>query len=205
MPTRLRRAAGTLVFTTLVAAGLLAAGASHTRPVAAQPVGCQFVLGFRDLRALVGPQVVGECVEDQRYAANGNAEQRTTGGLLVWRKADNWTAFTDGNRTWLSGPQGLEVRANTSRFPWEGDAVAMRADRFEPVERVVPVGASLTWVNLDPEEHDIVAADQSFASPLVPPGGAWSFTFARPGTYPYVCTIHRGMEGVVTAVSEPSN
>ncbi|MYB77409.1 MAG: hypothetical protein F4X83_09995 [Chloroflexi bacterium] len=82
---------------------------------------CQFVLGFKTLRDLIGHDIVGECLEDQRYAANGNSEQHTTGGLLVWRKADNWTAFTDGYRTWLNGPNGLQQRLNTERFEWEAD------------------------------------------------------------------------------------
>ena len=47
--------------------------------------------------------------------------QQTTGGLLVWRKADNWTAFTDGYRTWINGPNGLVQRLNTERFEWEAD------------------------------------------------------------------------------------
>jgi hypothetical protein len=55
---------------------------------------------------------------------SGNAAQRTTRGLLVWRKADNWTAFTDGFRTWIGGPAGLETRLNTQRFAWEADAAA---------------------------------------------------------------------------------
>ena len=37
------------------------------------------------------------------------------------RKADNWTAFTDGYRTWINGPNGLEQRLNTERFEWEYD------------------------------------------------------------------------------------
>jgi len=80
---------------------------------------CEFVLGFATLRDLIGHEIVGECLEDQRYAANGNSEQQTTGGLLVWRKADNWTAFTDGYRTWINGPNGLEQRLNTELLPWE--------------------------------------------------------------------------------------
>jgi hypothetical protein len=41
---------------------------------------------------------------------------------MVWRKADSWTAFTDGYRTWINGPFGLQQRLNTQRFPWESDA-----------------------------------------------------------------------------------
>jgi hypothetical protein len=85
-------------------------------------VGCRFVLGFATLRDLIGPAVVGDCLEDEYFnPANGNVEQRTSGGLLVWRKTDNWTAFTDGYRTWVNGPFGLQQRLNTERFDWETD------------------------------------------------------------------------------------
>ena len=82
---------------------------------------CQFVLGFATLRNLIGHEIVGECLENEHYEANGDSLQQTTGGLLVWRKADNWTAFTDGYRTWINGPNGLEQRLNTERFEWEVD------------------------------------------------------------------------------------
>jgi hypothetical protein len=78
-------------------------------------------LGFAQLRALVGSPA-GTCTEDEHFnPSNGNAEQATTGGMFVWRKADNWTAFTDGYRTWINGPQGLQSRLNVQRFAWERD------------------------------------------------------------------------------------
>src|SRR5215213_8608866 len=83
---------------------------------------CEFKLGFKALRDQI-PVVVGACLENERFNAdNGNVEQRTSGGLLVWRKADNWTAFTDGSTTWLSGPLGLQSRPNGERFAWEASA-----------------------------------------------------------------------------------
>jgi hypothetical protein len=39
--------------------------------------------------------------------------------LLVWRAADNWTAFTDGASTWINGPLGIQSRPNSQRFVWE--------------------------------------------------------------------------------------
>jgi hypothetical protein len=96
----------------------------------ADQVGCRFVLGFASLRAALGPALVGECLEDERASpANGDALQRTTGGLLVWRKADNWTAFTDGHRTWVSGPNGIESRLNAEVFGWELPAAVAQAAR----------------------------------------------------------------------------
>jgi len=86
----------------------------------AQTAPCQFVLGFRTLYQLI-PAQSGACLDDQSYATNGDGQQLTARGLMVWRKADNWTAFTDGNETWLMGPYGLAKRLNTQRFPWEPD------------------------------------------------------------------------------------
>jgi hypothetical protein len=98
--------------------GLARVPAAHAQ---AHPA-CTFVLGFAVLRDRL-PATVGVCLEEQQTdVANGDAYQRTTGGMLVWRKADNWTAFTDGYRTWVNGPRGIEERLNTQRFVWEADA-----------------------------------------------------------------------------------
>lgn len=99
----------------LLASGALALGAPPPRTLAAP---CQFVLGFAALHDAL-PGQVGTCLEDQAFTASGDAVQHTTGGLLVWRQADNWTAFTDGYHAWVNGPRGIQRRLNTERFPWE--------------------------------------------------------------------------------------
>lgn len=103
---------------------LVVAGAGLSRPAAAEAAECRFILGFKILHDLI-PDKVGECTENEHHnPLNGDALQRSTGGLLVWRKADNFTAFTDGYRTWVNGPRGLQQRLNTERFAWETDAAA---------------------------------------------------------------------------------
>ncbi len=82
---------------------------------------CHYQLGFAALYDRI-PTIVGDCLDNEAYAANGDSVQHTTGGLLVWRKSDNWTAFTDGYRTWVAGPYGLQERLNSQRFPWEAGA-----------------------------------------------------------------------------------
>jgi hypothetical protein len=85
---------------------------------------CRFVLGFEAVHDLI-PNVVGDCLVDEHHnPENGDGLQETTGssgggGLLVWRKADNFTAFTDGHRSWVNGPCGLQQRLNAERFDWE--------------------------------------------------------------------------------------
>lgn len=99
---------------------------------------CEFKLGFKALRDHI-PEVVGDCLEDEHFNAdNGNVEQRTSRGLLVWRKADNWTAFTNGSTTWLNGPLGLQSRPNGEQFAWEAPAGPGPTPAAGPV---IPPGA----------------------------------------------------------------
>ena len=78
----------------------------------------QFRFGFKTLADLI-PDVVGVPLEDEHYTPEGDSQQRTTTGLMVWRKATNYPAFTNGWMTWVLGPYGLQVRANDERFDWE--------------------------------------------------------------------------------------
>ncbi len=88
--------------------------------------------------------------------------------------------------------------------PADPDAVAMQGNAFNPVDLVVPAGTTLTWVNYDGEDHDVVPSDPSFSldlsffSPPVAPGTAWSFTFTVSGTYAYMCDLHANMSGTIT-------
>lgn len=107
----------------------------------AAPVGatedCEFVLGFASLKSLIdaaeGPDVVGDCVENERFnPVLGEAHQQTTGGLMVWRKADNWTGFSGGQRTWIHGPEGLQTRLDSELLDWERIAqLRLNASSFE--------------------------------------------------------------------------
>ncbi|MFN8471138.1 MAG: hypothetical protein U0822_02865 [Anaerolineae bacterium] len=90
-----------------------------------QAQGCQFVLGFATIQQQI-PQIVGNCVTNEIHDEAGNANQMTTNGMMQWRKSDNFTAFTDGYRSWVNGPCGLEVRLNTQRFPWEANPTGLQ-------------------------------------------------------------------------------
>ena len=117
----------------LLVAGLLVALAA---PVGATD-DCEFVLGFATLKSLIdaaeGPEIVGDCLENESFnPVLGEARQRTAGGLMVWRKADNWTGFTDGQRTWIHGPEGLQSRLSTELLDWERIAqLRLNASSFE--------------------------------------------------------------------------
>lgn len=132
---------------------------------------CQFILGFKVIHDQI-PDIVGDCLENERFnPKNGNTEQRTTahhgrGGLLVWRKSDNWTAFTDGTWTWVNGPYGLQKRLNTERFSWEEDQ--SRANSDKKVSKSIPCSA-LRYVAPAGTAEDIAALLNALARGEPPP------------------------------------
>ena len=115
----------------IAACGLAATGPSPA--VLASSVNCDPSLGFAAVHD-AAPALVGDCTDNPIYMADGDAEQGTTHGMLVWDKPDNRSEFTDGTFTWILGewwidhPQdpGTKVelvkRSNDQRFSWESDA-----------------------------------------------------------------------------------
>lgn len=79
---------------------------------------CTFEQGFKDLHDQI-PDVVGDCIMNAQPQPTGDVQQRTKNGLLAWRKADNWTAFTNGAMTWINGPFGAQSRPNDELLGWE--------------------------------------------------------------------------------------
>lgn len=78
----------------------------------------EFRLGFSALANQI-PDIVGQPLQGEQFAANGDSSQLTTRGLMVYRKSDNLAMFTDGSRTWVNGPSGVVSRLNAERFPFE--------------------------------------------------------------------------------------
>lgn len=77
--------------------------------------------------------------------------------------------------------------------------VVIRGFRFDPQVLSVVPGDTVVWVNQDDFAHTVSAADLSFDSGEVPPGGTFAWTFAQPGATLYACQIHGGMVGAVLA------
>src|SRR5919198_5930340 len=108
----------------LFIAALLVPLAEVGAPATSAQQPCVFLFGFKALHDLI-PDIVGDCTTDEQHAANGDGLQFTTRGLMVWRKADNWTAFTDGSTTWINGPEGIASRPNAGPpFDWEAPPAA---------------------------------------------------------------------------------
>jgi len=73
--------------------------------------------------------------------------------------------------------------------------------RFAPEAITVTTGATVTWTNHDNFTHNV--ALEGVAPLTMAPGELASHTFATPGLYPYVCSLHpKDMTGSVL-VTEP--
>jgi plastocyanin len=75
--------------------------------------------------------------------------------------------------------------------------VTMTNRSYDPATLTVRVGDTVTWVNQDAPQHDVVADNGEFKSQLFDKGQSFSFTFTKAGTYAYHCSIHPGMVGTV--------
>jgi plastocyanin len=69
---------------------------------------------------------------------------------------------------------------------------------FEPPTLTVPVGTTVTWVNVSETIHNVVDTNERFASPVLDPGDSFEAQVTEPGVYVYVCTIHPNMEAELT-------
>jgi len=84
---------------------------------------------------------------------------------------------------------------------------------YDPPIISISIGDSITWYNDDKEGHTITSGEGSgrfgwmsddfgtpdgyFESGRFMPGESWTYKFEKAGTFPYFCTIHPWMEGVV--------
>lgn len=78
------------------------------------------------------------------------------------------------------------------------DDVGMQGSAFQPPVIEVPPGTAVTWTfNDGGVEHNVVG--DGWQSD-VQSSGTYQRTFTQPGSYPYACTLHIGMDGRVEVV-----
>ncbi len=93
----------------------------------------------------------------------------------------------------LAGTPSMTATNN----PTAGADVKIDNFTFGPQIITVPVGSTVTWTNKDDIPHTSVSTDGVFKSKVMDTDEKFSYTFTKPGTYPYYCTIHPKMTGQV--------
>jgi plastocyanin len=99
---------------------------------------------------------------------------------------------------WRALPLALTLTSTALPAFADGATVVMKNFDFAPMAISVPVGATVTWKNLDGEPHTVVSVDGLFRSSALDQGDSFTFKFTKPGTYKYLCSIHPKMMATVT-------
>lgn len=96
------------------------------------------------------------------------------------------------------GGSGSGEDGGTGSDAGAGPTVEVKQFAFTPAELTAAAGTTVTWTFEDSAQHDVVADDGSFSSPLLRDGQTYQFTFPQPGNFPYSCSVHPYMKGTVT-------
>ena len=85
-----------------------------------------------------------------------------------------------------------------------GNTVAIKNFAFDPSSLTVKSGTVVKWTNQDGAPHTIVSDTSSpatFSSDSLSSGASYKFTFTKPGTYTYHCSIHPSKKGTIIVQS----
>lgn len=128
-----------------------------------------------------------------RYPGEANGQ----GFRDVWYVLSPGGAVIEG-----AAPESGQPDGSTADGPGDASStveVAIRGFAYGPEELTVPVGTTVVWTNGDAVPHTVTSTEPSrtLDSPLLGTGGQFHFTFSEPGRYPYFCTLHPDMRGVV--------
>ena len=79
----------------------------------------------------------------------------------------------------------------------DANTIVLKDFHFSPMSLSVPVGVTVIWKNLDGEPHTVVSDAGLFRSGGLDQGDNFTFNFAKPGTYRFICSIHPQMMGTI--------
>ncbi|MCG2577251.1 cupredoxin family copper-binding protein [Dechloromonas sp. XY25] len=74
--------------------------------------------------------------------------------------------------------------------------VVMDGTQYEPATLTVKRGETVVWINKDPFPHTATAPGV-FDSHSIAAGKSWKYKARRAGEFPYVCTLHPTMKGML--------
>jgi plastocyanin len=96
-----------------------------------------------------------------------------------------------------SAPSTSAASSASSGAPAAGKTtIVIKGFAFSPNKLTVAPGATVTVTNRDMTTHTLTATKGGFDTGSVGPGQTKSFTAPeKPGTYPYICSIHQYMTG----------
>ena len=102
---------------------------------------------------------------------------------------------------------GCHGQVDRDARPSEMSATTVKLDgcTFAPTIARVPTGAQVRFVNDSQTAHDVIGRDGAWGSGTVlDVGESFSHRFVDAGLYPFSCSLHPGMAGVIVVGSAAS-
>ena len=99
----------------------------------------------------------------------------------------------------LSAALSLSFAAPPNDKPTSEVAVKIDNFSFSPATITVSAGTTVRWTNRDDIPHTVVSEDKTFKSKVLDTDDQFTYTFTKPGTYDYFCSIHPKMTAKVVA------
>jgi plastocyanin len=81
--------------------------------------------------------------------------------------------------------------------------VTIKTGGFTPAKVTIALGDSITWVNKDTVNRQVVATGGQFASPVIKPDGHWTREFAVAGTFKYRDAFKSGQTATIVVSGPP--
>ena len=104
----------------------------------------------------------------------------------------------------LSNPAGGVSAVAPAAHAAAGTSVTIKDFSFGPAAITIHVGDAVTWLNQGPSSHTATASG-IFNTGVLGKGQSASYTFTRPGTFTYSCSIHPFMKASVTVLAASSS
>ena len=74
-------------------------------------------------------------------------------------------------------------------------SVRITATAFSPANITINTGDAVRWTNRDTKNHQVIANNGAFASPILAPGKSYTRTFNTAGTFRYHDALHPSLTG----------
>lgn len=105
----------------------------------------------------------------------------------------------------MEHPATTQTQANPQKIsPVATATVKIHNFKFDPATVAIVVGETIQFINVDEEPHTTTSTDGAFDSKALDTNESWSYTATKPGTFPYICSIHPFMKGTLTVTPRKS-
>jgi plastocyanin len=75
--------------------------------------------------------------------------------------------------------------------------VVIAGTSFQPASLTVAAGDTVEWLNKDFFPHTATSTQGTFDSKAIETGKSWKYVTRTQGEFPYICTLHTTMKGML--------